>query len=537
MCSIAEKLKADDERGKMSLANMKKATPDINALAKTLGLSKVQVVILTAIMKKSFVENLDRGVLASNLGLSYLQFLSYHNDMLELRKKGYIRLKTKGIILSKTAMDCLINNRPVLPEPMTGLDARELLVRIKKVLDQWEDEQCSMVEMAEEVYDLLELNPDNSVARTIRKIKKELPVAEKAMLYILVYLYYFEEDDMVGWNNLSSYFSEEDLMDLKHEYRFEQLVLQQNGIIEYAGRNSIMSKDYFRLKDSVKEEIFLDVGGIRKKEPKVSASKKMGASEISPKELFYNPAERRQVEQLKALMSETRLGEIRSKMKEKGLRTGFTCLFYGDPGTGKTETVYQIARESGRDLFVVDVSKIKSCWVGESEKNMKDVFDKYREAVKSGNTIPILLFNEADAVFGVRREGAESAVDKMENSIQNIILQEMEDLDGILIATTNLTSNLDKAFERRFLYKVRFGKPALEARKLIWKAMMPSLSEEEAIQLALDFHFSGGQIENIVRKREIKAIIGSEDPDFNDVRAFCEEESLGNETSRKRIGF
>ena len=232
MCSIAEKLKADDERGKMSLANMKKATSDINALAKTLGLSNVQVVILTAIMKKSFVENIDRGVLASNLGLTYLQFLSYHNDMLELKKKGYIRLKTKGIILPRTVMDCLITNRPVLPEPMTGLNAKELLVRIKNVLDQWKDEQCSMEEMAEEVHDLLELNPDNSVARTIRTIMKELPVAEKAMLYILVYLYYFEEDDMVGWNNLSSYFSEEDLMDLKHEYRFEQLVLQQNGIIE-----------------------------------------------------------------------------------------------------------------------------------------------------------------------------------------------------------------------------------------------------------------------------------------------------------------
>ena len=123
MCSIAEKLKADDERGKMSLANKKKAASDINALAETLGLSKVQVVILTAIMKKSFVENLDRGVLASNLGLSYLQFLSYHNDMLELRKKGYIRMKTKGIILPRTVMDCLINNQPVLPEPMTGLNA------------------------------------------------------------------------------------------------------------------------------------------------------------------------------------------------------------------------------------------------------------------------------------------------------------------------------------------------------------------------------------------------------------------------------
>ena len=74
--------------------------------------------------------------------------------------------------------------------------------------------------------------------------------------------------------------------------------------------------------------------------------------------------------------------------------TGFSCLFYGGPGTGKTETVYQLARQSGRDLFVVDVAQIKSCWVGESEKNIKRVFSRYRECVKNGGTIPILLFNQ-----------------------------------------------------------------------------------------------------------------------------------------------
>ena len=187
--------------------------------------------------------------------------------------------------------------------------------------------------------------------------------------------------------------------------------------------------------------------------------------------------------------------------------------------------------------MVVDVPRIKSKWVGESEKNIKDVFDKYRQSVKAGGTIPILLFNEADAIFGIRQEGAERAVDKMENSIQNIILQEMEDLDGILIATTNLTSNLDKAFERRFLYKIRFDKPSMEARMAIWKAMMPSLSESEATQLATDFDFSGGQIENVVRKREVKAIIGLEEPGFADIQAFCQEEVIGNDASRKRIGF
>lgn len=125
----------------------------------------------------------------------------------------------------------------------------------------------------------------------------------------------------------------------------------------------------------------------------------------------------------------------------------------------------------------------------------------------------------------------------MENSIQNIILQEMEDLDGILIATTNLTTNLDKAFERRFLYKIRFERPSREARVSIWRAMMPSLSEEEAKILASNYDFSGGQIENIVRKREIQSIIDSTEPGFNDVLSFCSEEVIGNGTGRRRIGF
>ena len=124
----------------------------------------------------------------------------------------------------------------------------------------------------------------------------------------------------------------------------------------------------------------------------------------------------------------------------------------------------------------------------------------------------------------------------MENAIQNIILQEMEDLDGILIATTNLTTNLDKAFERRFLYKIRFDKPSLEAKVSIWRSMIPSLSETEAVHLATDFDFSGGQIENIARKREVQSIIGLCDPDFAQVREFCTEETIGNE-SRRRIGF
>ena len=175
--------------------------------------------------------------------------------------------------------------------------------------------------------------------------------------------------------------------------------------------------------------------------------------------------------------------------------------------------------------------------MGESEKNMKEVFRRYRECVRTAGKVPILLFNEADAVFGIRREGAGSAVDKMENSLQNIILQEMEDLDGILIATTNLTCNLDKAFERRFLYKVRFDRPSPKAKARIWRSMIPGLGEAEAFRLATEFDFSGGQIENVARKKTVRELISGEAASFGQIREYCLEESIGGESSRRKIGF
>jgi SpoVK/Ycf46/Vps4 family AAA+-type ATPase len=185
----------------------------------------------------------------------------------------------------------------------------------------------------------------------------------------------------------------------------------------------------------------------------------------------------------------------------------------------------------------VNISQIKSMWVGESEKNIKAVFDKYRSKVAKAAVAPILLFNEADAVIGKRQEGAERAVEKMENSIQNIILQEMETLNGILIATTNLAQNMDRAFERRFLYKVKFSKPSLEARMQIWHTMLPELGEAEIRALAEKYDFSGGQIENVARHYAIDTVLHSDAASsLEKLMAHCDSERLEQQGSRK-IGF
>ena len=125
----------------------------------------------------------------------------------------------------------------------------------------------------------------------------------------------------------------------------------------------------------------------------------------------------------------------------------------------------------------------------------------------------------------------------MENSIQNIILQEMEQLDGIMIATTNLTQNLDTAFERRFLYKIKFEKPTEEARTHIWHSMIPDLSEQQVHTLASKYDFSGGQIENIARHYAIDVILhGHSEDALPMLFRHCDNERLEGTRSSK-IGF
>ena len=176
-------------------------------------------------------------------------------------------------------------------------------------------------------------------------------------------------------------------------------------------------------------------------------------------------------------------------------------------------------------------------WVGQSEKNIKQLFDQYRTIVKRTKIVPILLFNEADGVIGKRKQDAERSVDKMENSVQNIILQEMESLEGIMIATTNLVQNIDAAFERRFLYKIKFDKPELAQRVRIWQSLMPAISETTANTLASNYDFSGGQIENIARKCDVDSILYGTDVINEDrIIQYCADECIVK-GEKPKIGF
>ncbi|MCR4564788.1 MAG: ATP-binding protein [Bacteroidales bacterium] len=544
MCEVAQKLRRDPEKNELVIdeKHLQSVEPELQELRQRLGLNTMQVLILMALVHHSYRNRTDGDDIARFLGMDYMKFLTYDEELETLRKKGYIRKNNKEdyySIPSEVLRD-LRENRAVTPQPLTGLSTAQILGWMKNVLGLLREGNLTSDEAFEEIKAVLKSNPETGISRTCEYYLIGISWDEAMVFFIMIYYYWYRNDDMLGWHDFVDYFEDDDLdEELQVAYATESLELQERGIIEYAGNGGMMTKDYFHIKDEIKEKLFAEVGGLKNKETekKVSSSQKVEASSIGVKSLFYNEPEGMQVAQLKELLMPENFENIRSRMKEKGLRSAFTCLLYGGPGTGKTETVYQLARESGRDLFIVDVSQIKNCWVGESEKNIKAVFNKYRECVSGGGTAPVLLFNEADAIFGIRQQGAERAVDKMENSIQNIILQEMEDLDGILIATTNLTENLDKAFERRFLYKIRFNNPSAEVKRKIWKAMMPDLCDGDAALLSDRFELSGGQIENVARKKMIQSILSGKEPTVDELARFCSEECIASNSAPNKIGF
>jgi hypothetical protein len=346
-----------------------------------------------------------------------------------------------------------------------------------------------------------------------------------------------EDDDIIGTHNWEDYMMSKSMVRrVVRSLKNGSSQLIKDGIFENKVDDGMRDPNYYHLTDAAKEALFPDIELVESTE--ADDKHLTSYTTFSPKHLFYAPHIQSQIDRLAELLQQDQFKNVTDRLSENGMRKGFACLFYGSPGTGKTETVNQLARMTGRDVLMVDVSQIKSCWVGESEKNIKATFDRYRKLVKEKEVAPILLFNEADAVLGIRQEGAQRAVDKMENSIQNIILQEMETLEGIMIATTNLTCNLDKAFERRFIYKIEFERPTLEAKQQIWKAMIPSLSDAFAHSLAKEFDLSGGQIENVARKRTVELILSGEEPSEEKIREYCMGEMVNSKQDKRvKIGF
>ncbi|KAK3582380.1 hypothetical protein CHS0354_023924 [Potamilus streckersoni] len=253
--------------------------------------------------------------------------------------------------------------------------------------------------------------------------------------------------------------------------------------------------------------------------------------------LFFNESEQCQLEKISQMLEQKNLVPLQQRLKEKKMPVGVPILLYGPSGTGKTESVLQIAKATGREMLKIEISQSKSMWFGESEKTIKKIFTQYEQLVQKSKQCPILFFNEADAIISRRKDISFSAVAQTENAMQNILLEELENFKGILFATTNLVTNLDEGFDRRFLFKVEFTKPDLKTRSKIWKSKLEQFDDSDCERLANDFDFSGGQIQNIVRKATMIEVLDGRQPDINELIGFCQNELLDKIKPYRQIGF
>ncbi|MGR5284212.1 ATP-binding protein [Vibrio maritimus] len=187
----------------------------------------------------------------------------------------------------------------------------------------------------------------------------------------------------------------------------------------------------------------------------------------------------------------------------KKVKPGYRAVFFGPPGTGKTLTAALLGKVTGREVYRVDLSMVVSKYIGETEKNLSRVFDaaSYKDW--------ILFFDEGDALFGKRTE-ASSSNDRHANQLTGYLLQKIEDFPGTVIVATNLKSNMDEAFTRRFQNMVYFTIPGAEERLLLWEKAFSNvcdLADDVSLTgIAEDYALAGGQIINVLRQCALTAI-------------------------------
>jgi len=517
---------------------LSKAKVHLEYVAGKLGISPLQSVLFSHFAEKGMDSYVDLGDIAEAVKCSKIRIIKYINDCEQLEEKKLIQCRRQSMRDSvsyrvpRKVTESLSKNNEFRPEARENLDIKEFFGQLERVFDERENDELTCKAMRGE---LLEFLNQNLHLLFCKKLKSYELCGDDIILFLcFCHLCYNNNDDNIGAHDI------EFLYDAKTEFRMERDALSdashtliQTKFIEYNNSDGFVNNESWKVSDMAKKELLCELN-MRSRNYKKNLILHDG---IKEKRMFYNRRETKAIEKLGLLLREDSFGRIQERLDQKGLRKGFACLFSGPPGTGKTETAYQLARTTERNIMAVDISQAKSMWYGESEKRIKEVFDGYRSAIEHSRIAPILLFNEADAIIGKRKENSTSdrAVDQTENTIQNIILQEMENLSGIMIATTNLAQNLDHAFQRRFLYKIIFDKPTPESRREIWLSLLPELGTENAAELSRRFELSGGQIENVARKCEADGILDGSGLLPDTLSRYCADE-LQNGAS-KPLGF
>lgn len=540
-----ETIHKNSENSQLKLVKFDGVMIEIKLVSDYFQVSTIEAILLATCFIKSCFDTVELSEIISHFGIEKHSFLQYFEHFNILTYKSILIKKERRngeneYELSQHIYDYILAQKSI-PEELLAIKIKEntfneFLTDMDILSDQKDDKKINYEYFIRKFKDLLNAN----------KHFKLVNFALKNLDLIDSFVFFDTILDAInaGENDFNSslqitiddfYDQKRDSFKYINEFLEGKTALNQLNLIEKdsaAFTNSHRIQLTHKAVLMLKEWEGISLVFVEKKDKRLIYS-----DQIQKQNLFYNSEEELQLEPIKKSLSHTAFTKLQNRLKSKNMNTGITALLFGVPGTGKTETVYQLAKKYNRPVFKVEISETKSMWFGESQKLVKKIFTDYYTFKKTQKVRPILLFNEADAIIGKRKSAGSSSVSDTENAIQNVLLEELENFDGILFATSNLVANLDSAFERRFLFKVKFENPSTVNAAKIWRNKLPCLSAKQAFQLASLFSYSGGEMENIARKSVMDEIVLGSKPNFERILSFCENEKWSSKNSGVRIGY
>lgn len=403
-------------------------------------------------------------------------------------------------------------------------------------------------------------NLENEIAARLKITKKplqitqilknyELNALEETIFFALLKEEYIGEQNLRDMNSLIDLISDDEYERIKNRALFDdkntliaKKILDYDEIPNFFGG---FSKVFF-VHDEILEQIFYPSAKKQKIELNAVVNESNIFEIIAPKKSLKDVVLSKNTRETIEILLRQIDPKVSNLLKIWGIKDKKTLdsriIFYGKSGTGKTITALAIAKALKRQVLSLDCSKVLSMYVGESEKNVRKIFDEYKEIAQKFKAPPILLLDEADQFLSLRG-GSGSSADKMHNQMQNIFLEQIEKFEGILIATTNLLETIDFAFSRRFNHKIEFRLPNEHERFLLWKNYLPKnavFEEKNLSNLAKNlsvYALSGGQISLVVKNVAYKIALQNppifREKDFRDEilkelnSAFDNEKNMG----------
>ncbi len=513
----------------------------LNGISEKIGMEPRQAALFAAAFRLCFDKGeVTIGELAKYAKLDFVDMPLLMQDIRMIERSGLLRRtsqENKASLLDNAFAICpkvrqqLLNDEKLQQKELSNLALNEVFEQTSKLVEYNNHHQRPNAELISDFKHLLALNSDQEFIKVINRDLKD--DVEKLFLCYLCHKFVSYAALVIMTDFLEELFGDRSI---QHVLRTKL----------FTGESPLIKKRFIRVNDvgevsrqimpTEKTRSLLETGSAQKEINVCGHDSIYHWTNINSREMFHNPEEAEELEKIRRILMPGNYKKFTRELTSRGMSKGICIMFHGASGTGKTETVYQLARALKRDLFVVDISKTKDKYFGESEKLITQVFNDYAELSSGSNTPPVLFFNEADAIFSTRKNVLTGNLAQTENAMQNIILQEMEKLQGVLIATTNLNTNFDRAFERRFLFKVQFNQPNQKALGQIWKSKMPSLKPSEVELLTQTFHLTGAQVDNIVRKALIDQHAMGRKVVLDDLIGYCEKE-LGYGPNRNVLGF